>query len=162
MIEEWRSVVGYECLYSVSNLGMVRSHHRGSVKILKGGRNSEGYLTVKLYKNGKGKTNNIHSLVAVAFLGYTPNGFKGLVVDHIKNNERWNNRVDNLQLVTSRKNSSKDRIGCTSKYTGVSWSVSSNKWQAQIRTNGKAKHLGYFHDEYEAHLTYQEALKQVI
>ena len=53
----------------------------------------------------------------MAFFGHVPGGYK-IVVDHIDNN-RLNNHVSNLQLITQRENSSKDRKNGTSQYTGV-------------------------------------------
>ena len=49
----------------------------------------------------------------------------------------------------------------TSKYKGVYFNKSSNKWTAQIRINGKSKHLGYFKTELEAHKAYQSKLKEL-
>jgi hypothetical protein len=50
----------------------------------------------------------------------------------------------------------------SSQYKGVSWFKIINKWMAYIRIDGKKKHLGYFTDEYEAHLAYQKALTQLL
>jgi len=49
----------------------------------------------------------------------------------------------------------------TSKYKGVSFNKSSNKWVAQIWINGKRKHFGYFKTELEAHQAYQAKLKDI-
>jgi hypothetical protein len=48
----------------------------------------------------------------------------------------------------------------SSKYKGVFWHKSLNKWVAQINVDGKRKYLGSFTDEYEAHLAYQKALNE--
>ncbi len=161
-IEEWRNVRGYEGIYQVSNLGNIKSLNRVACD----GRNLKGkiksistcskYKSVRLYKNSKGKTFTIHQLVAVAFLGHIPNKHT-LQVDHIDNNP-LNNRVDNLQIITSRLNSSKDRVG-TSKYTGVSWYKPNSKWVAHIRINGVLISLGYFNVEEEAAMYYDNALQ---
>jgi len=37
-----------------------------------------------------------------------------------------------------------------SKFTGVTWHFTGNKWQVQIRVNRKQKHVGYFTDEVNA------------
>ncbi len=60
----------------------------------------------------------------------------------------------NLQLITNKKNTSKDRKNKTSKYTGVSWHKQSNKWLAQFRENGSVKYLGTFETEEEARDAY--------
>jgi hypothetical protein len=117
MEEIFKDVKGYEGLYQVSNLGRVKSlpktwvsgnggfrSHYG--KILKATKCSSGYYQVGLYKDGVSKKLRIHKLVAMAFFNHAPNGYK-IVVDHIDNNKE-NNRVDNLQLITNRENSSKD------------------------------------------------------
>ena len=49
----------------------------------------------------------------------------------------------------------------TSEYKGVYFHKASNKWQSQIRINGKRKHLGCFKTELEAHNAYQNALKDI-
>ena len=160
--ENFRSVRGYEGLYEVSDLGRVKSLKRKGCKndrILKGSPNRDGYLMLNLYKDGKRKLRTIHQLVAIAFLNHTPNGFKGLIVDHNDRN-KLNNRLDNLFLRTQRHNSSKDRKGI-SKFTGVSWRKKTNNWQARIYINGKNKHLGTFADELEASKAYQIALEDV-
>ena len=78
MTEEWRDVVGYEGLYQVSNLGNVKSLDRlvicedGFIRRMKGGllkqQINHGYMNVRLYKNGVGKTVKVHRAVAMAFI----------------------------------------------------------------------------------------------
>src|SRR5690606_9654271 len=101
----------------------------------------------------------VHQLMAMAFLNHKPNKFT-VVVDH-KDNDPLNNHIDNLQLVSNRKNSSKDRKRGTSKYIGVHWSRKVERWKAVIGHNGKDIQLGTFHDEKEAALYYQNALKAI-
>jgi len=169
-MEVWKDVKDYEGFYQVSSLGRVKSLSRfrkngcsGYVKkeiILKNCIDGHGYLVVGLSKNKKRHTKKVHQLVAIAFLNHTPNGYKGLIVDHVDNN-RLNNIVDNLQLTTMRHNCSKDKKGKTSKYTGVSWYKTSGKWASHIKTNRKSKHLGYFYTETEASEAYQKAIKNI-
>tara|TARA_R110000744_G_scaffold87125_1_gene170227 strand:- start:2 stop:502 length:501 start_codon:yes stop_codon:yes gene_type:complete len=151
-MEEFREVKGYEGLYEVSNLGNLKSLARRYVlrdRLLNPKSPSSIYLEVNLSNKGIKKTHKVHKLVAIAFLGHTPNGFKGLIIDHIDNNP-LNNRADNLQLITNRHNSSKDKKGGSSKYLGVTWCKSRNKWNATITIEGKTKNLGRFTDELEA------------
>jgi len=170
MKETWKDIPGYEGLYQVSDLGRVRSldrvmnngvHGYATYKgrVLKVHENAKGYLKADLSKDGRRKTIKVHQLVAMAFLGHKRCGMK-LIVDHIDNN-RKNNRVDNLQLITNRENLSKDKSGSTSKYTGVSWSKRRKKWTVQIKNNGKSKYLGSFDSEYDAHLAYQNELAKI-
>ena len=49
----------------------------------------------------------------------------------------------------------------TSKYTGVCWDKRQNKWMVGIRINGNTKFLGYFDNEYKAHLRYQKAIQSL-
>ena len=154
-MEIFKDIKGYEGLYQVSNLGNVKSFY-SKWGLLKGNKGSGGYLAVGLSKKKIIKTFRIHQLVAIAFLGHTPNGFE-TVVDHINNNQ-LDNRVENLKLTTNRYNTSKDKKNKTSKYTGVSWSKSANKWITHIKINGKSKHLGLFINEIEASNAYQKAL----
>ena len=160
MKEIFREIKGYEGLYDISNQGNVKSlnfRRSGKKKILKPGKSPNGYYTVSLAKNGVKKTTTIHQLVAESFLNHKKNGYK-IVVDHIDSNP-LNNNLNNLQLISQRLNTSKDKKDCSSKYTGVSWSKQQNKWITHIRINGKSKHLGCFINELEASNKYQSTLK---
>lgn len=169
MEEIWKDIPDYEGLYQVSNYGNVKSLSRKMVKgkaiyiskdkILKKSKDSSGYLRVALHKNSNGLQISIHQLVAIAFLNHTPNGYKSkIVIDHIDNN-RLNNRLDNLQIISQRENTSKDRKGGASKYVGVSWDKRDSKYQSKIWVNRKYKCLGVFESEYDAHIAYQKALQ---
>ena len=72
---------------------------------------------------------------------------------------KTNNKLDNLEIVTQRENSNQKHLKSSSKYIGVSWSKSRNKWVALIYLNGKHKNLGRFNDELEASKAYQKALQ---
>lgn len=168
--EVWRDVVGYEGLYQVSNMGRVYSmprewvsanggkrSHKG--KIMNQSINSRGYLNLNIRLNSKCKNKNIHILVAEAFLGHVPCGFK-LVVDHI-NDVKTDNRVENLQIVTHRFNAYKTQGKGTSQYKGVYWHKLSKKWMSRIYINGTDEYLGLFNCELKAHLAYQNKLKEI-
>ena len=169
MNEIWKDVVGYEGVYQVSNLGNVKSLPRLvkrkhlvllKEKILKPGTSSGGYFIVILRKEMNSKVKKIHQLVAITFLNHKVDKHK-IVVDHINNNPQ-DNRVENLQLITARENCSKDRINTSSKYTGVTWDKSKNKWTSQIQINKKQLHLGRYKTELEAHQAYQNKLKTLL
>lgn len=168
--EEWRDVIGYEGYYQVSYNGAVKAlertvrHWRGGKKlvkerILKSGIGNNGYLRVNLHKKGKCKTISVHQLVAIGFHGHIPNGYD-VVVDHI-NNIKTDNRAKNLQLISARKNTSKDRKSGTSKYIGVSWDKTPEKWRAQIEINSKNRYIGYFTSELEASSAYKTILAMI-
>lgn len=169
--EEWKDINGYEGLYQVSSFGRVKSLERKCFKkcgklhyskkefIKKTCVDSHGYVKVGLSINGVNRTYNVHQLVSIAFLNHKPQKHR-LVVDHI-DSDKTNNRLENLQIVTQRFNTSKSNVTRTSKYTGVSFYKQTNRWVASIYIDGKTKTLGYFLDEYKAHLAYQNALNQM-
>ena len=114
MMEEiWKAIEGYEGKYEVSNLGRVRSLDR---TIIGGAYNSpmfrkgtilkpqpkgySGYVGLRLCKDGKGENVYIHRLVAKAFI---PNPDNLLDVNH-KDENKKNNRADNLEWVTRKEN----------------------------------------------------------
>jgi len=150
--EIWKDVLGYEGLYQVSSLGRVKSLKFNKEKILKLRVNKKRYFEVVLYIKGKSKVFKVHRLIAMSFLNYKNNQNK-LVIDHINNNQLDNN-IDNLQIITQRENTNKDKKG-TSKYTGVSWNKLNNKWISKIYLNGKQRYLGSFDSELEAYNAYQ-------
>ena len=162
MEEIWKDVKGYEGLYKVSNLGRVLSISRNGTKKTDSLRvpcKGIKYLQLNMSKDGVHKTNKIHTLVAEAFLGYDRGNKNGLVIDHINNNPH-DNTLSNLQLISCRENSVKDRVGF-SKYIGVSWHKPLLKWRAQAYINKTKIHLGYFNCELSAHLAYNNKVKTI-
>ena len=159
-MEIWKDIKGYEGMYQVSNLGRIKSLKFESEKILKSRRGLNSYCYVNLCTNGKAKNFLVHQLVAIAFLNHIPCGHK-LVVDHI-NNDKYDNRVDNLQVTTHRYNVYKKQELFSSKYKGVYYHKKNNKWISTIYYNNKSNHLGCFDSEHEAHLAYQNKLKEII
>jgi hypothetical protein len=157
MNEIWKPVPGFNNEYFVSNLGNVKSFKKSKEKHLKKVMLPTGYLCHTFSLNGKIQTVRIHQLVAMAFLGHKLNGMK-LVIDHI-NNDKLDNRLENIQIISQRKNTSKKNINKTSKYIGVCWYKTQKKWLACIRINGIKKHLGLFKTELEASQAYQNKLK---
>ncbi len=152
-MEIWKNITNYNDLYQVSNLGRVKSFKGKKEKILNGTLGVRGYYVVGLFFNNTQKKKYIHQLVAQSFLNHKPCGYK-LVVNH-KNFIRTDNRVENLEIVTSRENSNRKHLKSTSKYTGVSLIKKTNKWVSRIVINGKQKHLGNYLTELEAHEAYQ-------
>ena len=108
--EEWRSVPGWEGLYSVSSYGRIRSEDRAVLtsqgvirrvdgKVLAGSRHSHGYLQVRLMRPGTKQWVRLHRLVALVFLG-EPTG--PMVLHHDDNPA--NNRVSNLAYGDASQN----------------------------------------------------------
>ena len=168
--EEWRNVPDYKDYYQVSDLGRVKSlprYVRGGCTgmrfskemILTQTKNKRGYLSNRLSFKDSKKTKTTHQLVAVVFLNHTRCGMKK-VVNH-KNFIITDNRKLNLEIVTQRENGNRKHLKSSSKYVGVGWHKASNKWRARIVINGKAKYLGTFYDEIDAHNAYQNELKNL-
>jgi hypothetical protein len=161
-IEVWKDIPTFEKKYQVSNLGNVRALNYKRMNIIKNLKkpiNNSGRHYVCLCNKGSIFSNsNVYVLVARAFLGHKPCGYK-LVVDH-KDNNPLNDRLYNLQVISQRQNMSKEKRG-SSKYTGVCWAKSLDKWKSYIYINGKLKHLGYFTDEKEASQAYINELNKI-
>jgi hypothetical protein len=153
-VKIWKPIKSYEGLYEISNDGDVRSLTKNRSPYT--GKN--GYCYISLCKNGKQKTHYLHQLVWDAFGDQPRNGFK-LQIDHIDEN-KMDNSINNLRLVTHRQNNSRHK-NKTSQYVGVSWHKLNQKWLAQMKIDGKIRHLGYFSTEYLAHLAYQNKLEQI-
>jgi hypothetical protein len=156
-LEEWKDIVGYEGFYQVSNLGRAKSFKKRKIKILRQNFDDKKYLMIRLYKNNKGKTRRIGQLVSESFLNHIPCGYK-LVVEH-KNHIRYDNRLENLEIITQRKNADRRHLPSSSKYVGVHWSNRDNIWKTSIVHNKKTIFLGNFTDELKASECYQNALK---
>ena len=95
-------------------------------KILKSNLTNMGYEKIILYNKGKGKTINIHRLVAEH---YIPNPENKPEVDHIDRN-KCNNDVRNLRWVTQSENNQNKDIISTNK-TGIkhiSYNKRDNIW----------------------------------
>ena len=100
MMEQWKEIAGYEGLYEVSDIGMVKSFKYGKERILKPGKNNKGYLQVCLSKDGKHKTLTVHRIVAEAFI---PNPDNLDTVNH-KDEDKTNNFASNLEWMSMKDN----------------------------------------------------------
>lgn len=99
-LEIWKDIEGYKGLYQVSNYGQVKSLKFGKEKILKQCKLKDGYLYVRLCQNGKGKTYKVHRLVVKCFL----EAIEGKDIVNHKNEIKTDNRVENLEWVSSKEN----------------------------------------------------------
>ncbi len=125
--EEWKIIEGFET-YSISSFGNVRNNKTD--RILKQRLNRKGYIYVNLSKNNKNKKFSCHRLVAMA---YIPNPENKTCVDHI-NNDKTDNRIENLRWVSVQQNNQNRRINKINKsgYIGVIFEKDRNKWLATI------------------------------
>lgn len=103
MEEVWKDIVGYEGLYQVSNFGRVKNNN----KLLKGYIAGRGYIYVVLYKNNIRKHKTIHSLVALHFIENPDNLY---TINH-KDENKLNNRVDNLEWMSIDNNNKYSLLG---------------------------------------------------
>ena len=150
-VEVWKDIKGYEGHYQVSDLGRVKSLSRvvksrvgvfGTKKeiILKTFKNGDGYLKYKLCINGKEKSVISHRLVANEFL---ENPFNKPQVNH-KNGIKDDNRVDNLEWVTSSENvihSLANNLKIPQKGSEHGMSKLTEKEVLEIRAIGRTKTL---------------------
>lgn len=111
-LEEWRPVPGWEGLYSVSDLGRVRSEDRVTSgrngtprraygRVLRPTREPHGYMTVGLSRpRTRRQKVYVHDLVLTAFRGPRPDGDQCCHGD----GTRDNNRLSNLRWGTVSDN----------------------------------------------------------
>jgi hypothetical protein len=97
--------------------------------------------------------------MAISFLGHTPDGTHRVVVDHI-DNDKSNNNIENLQLITNRLNSSKNRVKYGSSI-GVIKSKRHEKWLAYIQFKDRLINLGSYNTKLEAANAYLKALQEI-
>lgn len=108
--EIWMPIPGFQGIYSISDIGRVKSHSRVSnnrwgkmiykEKILNPTLGSDGYLYVGLCRNYYRVTTKVHRIVAKSFI---PNPDFKETVNHI-NGVRHDNRVENLEWATMMEN----------------------------------------------------------
>lgn len=142
-MEEWRPVMGYEGLYSVSNTGRVRSepriarHHTGAPsrrpgKVLKLLPDGRGYLQVGLSRDGKVRITKVAHMVAAAFIGVRPAGQE---VCHNDGDSR-NNAAGNLRYGTPLSNAADRRVHGTHAFGEVNSTAKLTEAQAlEIRNS---------------------------
>lgn len=96
-MENWKKVSDF-INYSISDYGRLRNDKSG--RILKGGKDKDGYIQAILCNNGKRFNRRIHRLVAEAFLPNTENKPQ---INH-KDGNKQNNNINNLEWSTNQEN----------------------------------------------------------
>lgn len=151
MEKEWKSAIGYEGIYSVSNAGEIKNDKTGRIRKLN--LDKYGYLTLVLSKCGKSKSHKVHRIVFNAFVGEFDNN---LVIDH-KDGIKRNNKPENLRQILTRENTSRAKKRL-SDFRGVRYFKGREKWGAEIQIDGVRYFLGLYEDEKQASNEYQIAL----
>lgn len=140
MEEIWKDIEDYEGLYQVSNFGRVKRVTTGI--ILKGGKNKDGYLLVRLYKNSIGSTKGVHRLVANVFI---PNPENKPEINHI-DEDKTNNKVSNLEWMTAKENTNhgtrNGRMSRSKSIPIIATNIKTCESQEFYGTNECARQLG--------------------
>jgi len=99
--------------------------------------------------NGKRKTIRMHRVIM--------NPPNNMDIDHINHNGLDNQKV-NLRVVTNQQNQMNRRLyrNTSSFFKGVSRNKLNKLWQASIEYNGKSINLGYFEEEIDACIIYNQ------
>ena len=174
MQEIWKDIPQLKGQYQVSNFGRIKSlertieylrvrsngtKHKQTThvpeKILKTYYDAIGYsqLTAKIKPDKKKTCFKVHQLVWDAFgSGSRTN----MDIDHIDNNKS-NNNINNLRLLTHRDNSARGHDKRRkSRFRGVR--IYKNSYVARIWVKGIGEiNLGHFNSEVEAGLAYLKA-----
>lgn len=161
MEEIWKSVVGYEGYYEVSNYGNVRSigrvvpHKRFGTAFKKGinlipgksGYVGGQYYSVNLHRNYTAKTSKVHRLVAIAFI---PNPDNKREVNH-KDANKFNNKLENLEWVTPSENVQhsydigvkKKQIGCDNNLAKLVLNIQTGIYYESLNEASRTVHFKY-------------------
>ena len=139
--------------YLIYNNGDVYSIKRNI--FIKPRFDKDGYKRVSIWNDDKkNKTLKIHQLVAMAYLDFKLDGLSNskLVIDHIDNN-KLNNYLHNLQIITRDQNSRRiKKVRKSGLKPGV-YRVG-NKFKSFITINKKKLDLGLFNNEIDAYNEY--------
>lgn len=136
------------------NLIWKESGKKRTVGAVIGSLGSHGYLETSIDRNRY----LVHRLVWLWHKGEFPVQH----TDHI-NHIRTDNRIDNLRAVSNRENNynqSKRTKPTTSRWRGVSWDTGRQIWKSALKSAKGYKFVGYFKEEADAAMAYNEAALQ--
>lgn len=111
------------------------------------------------HKFGK-KNISMHRFIYEHHFGPIPSG---MIIDH-KDGDGLNNVKSNLRVCTYSENCAnvgKKRKNPTSKYKGVFFEKSCNRWRAKIKKQHKDIHIGVYKTEIEAASAYNSVAKEI-
>jgi len=115
-------------------------------------------LTTKLYQQIQIRYQRYleHQIIFLYFYGYIPKEIDH-ISDELTEEGIKDNHIENLQSINHSDNIQKSsKTWGKSKYKGVHFAKSKNKWRAVAIKNYKTYHLGYFYNEEEAAKAYDE------
>ncbi len=124
-----------------------------SIRTTSGSLDSGGYLSAYTRLQG---CQLVHKLIAEAFLGPRP---EGKWVHHINGN-KIDNRLKNLEYITPRDNSIRDKKERNGRIKGYQ-QIGCNSWCARIRYKGQRVYLGSFKLKEDASAAYWRAVEAV-
>ena len=106
---------------------------------------NDGYICAQ--DNQSGETIQLHRFIMNL---HNISSNANICVDHIKTEDKFDNRKCNLRIVEQYKNNQNHRLynSNTSGVSGVTFQKSNNKWIARISYKNKRYHLGIF-DNFE-------------
>lgn len=145
-MENWRDIPGYVGIYQVSDNGNVRrkEKYKAVPGVLRPNKRPNGYLCVDLSKDCKRKTFLIHRLVSLAFI---PNPDNLPQINH-KNENKADNRVENLEWCDSRYNNNygtvKKRISITKSIPIIQCNMNGEIIRKYYGMNEAARQTGIY------------------
>lgn len=112
IVQIWKPIPGYEGIYDINNLGIIKSldrhvnHFKGGKTFIKGkivsiSRHKQGHHVVRLWKENKTKLFCLYRLMAIVFISNPENKIQ---VNHIDGNRKAFPILNNLEWVTASEN----------------------------------------------------------
>lgn len=146
--EELRHVIDYDQETGVFTWRIGRPG--ASCGAVAGSISGDGYIQITVHRS----RHKAHRLAWLHMHGCWP----PVLIDHI-NGDKTDNRIANLRLATRSQNGANRDANKnnTSGVKGVYWARREQKWAANIKVNGKKKHIGYFRNINEAAAAYERA-----
>jgi hypothetical protein len=137
--------------YKNGNLFHKKSQSKGKADHVVGWIEKNGYSAT----NVKGVRYRVHRLIYQFHHGCCPN-----FIDHIDGNKQ-NNNIENLRPATMSENNQNTKEKNTNKLGVKGVCMERGKYKANIKINGKSKHLGYFYTLEEAKNVYEDFSKKI-